>query len=162
MARVHTSIAAKDYPAHGIKKGDRYWHWTPYRQPRRMSATQPRPSQTETNDTKADLYSIQEGMSDSLAAALKLEAFEDRLEAVKGAVEAAHDDSEMVYEAFNEKADNIEDGFGHETMQSEELREWADEVESWRDELGDLEPDSDDPDFDLEDFVASIPEGPQF
>ena len=163
MARVRTSVAAKDYPAYGIKKGDTYWHWTPYRQKRRMSATPPRPSQTETNETKADLYGIQEEMSDSLAAALKLETFEDRLEAVKAAVEAAHEDSEGVYEAFNEKADNIEDGFGHETTQSEELREWADEVESWRDELDDYkEPESDDPDFDLENFVASIPDGPQF
>ena len=69
----------------------------------------------------------------------------------------------MVYEAFNEKADNIEDGFGHETMQSEELREWADEVESWRNELEDYqEPESDDPDFDLETFVSDIPTGPQF
>ena len=163
MARVRTSVAAKAYPAHGIKKGDTYWHWPPYRQKRRISATRPRASETETNETKADLYAIQEGMSDSLAAAMKLEAFEDRLEAVKGAVEAAYEDSEMVYDTFNEKADNIEDGFDHETMQSQELREWADEVESWRDELEDCkEPESDDPDFDLEDFVANIPEGPQF
>ena len=153
MARVHTAIAAKDYPNHGISRGDKYWHWTPYRQPRRLSKTMPRPSQTESNDTKANLYSIEEGLTDSLNVATTLEE-------LRTAIAIAIEECEIVSDEFNEKADNIADGFGHETMQSEEIRGWAEEVDSWKNDLDsiDLEPDEDNPDFDFKELVSEIPE----
>ena len=156
MARVHTAIAAKDYPAQGISKGDKYWHWTPYRQPRRLSKTMPRPSQTESNDTKASLYIVVEGLTDSINVATTVQE-------IREAVESAISECETVCDEFNEKADNIEDGFGHETMQSEEIRSWAEEVEEWKNELESIdlpddEPDEDNPDFDFKVLVSEIPE----
>lgn len=51
-----------------------------------------------------------------------------------------------------ESADNIESGFGHETFQSEELREQASELEGWADEAESWqspdEPDEDELDLD--------------
>jgi hypothetical protein len=153
MARVRTAVAAKDYPDHGISKGDRYWHWTPYRQKRRISKTAPRASQTESNDTKANLYSIEESLQDSLGAATTVAE-------VKEAVEHAKDECETVVDDFNEKADNLEEGFGHETMQSADIRGWGEEVESWQNDLDsmDLEPDQDDPDFDLQAMIQEVPQ----
>jgi hypothetical protein len=152
MARVHTAIAAKDYPDHGISKGDRYWHWTPYRQKRRISKTPPRASQVESNDTKANLYAIDEGLRDSLVAATTMEE-------VQTAVQDAINNLDDVIDEFNEKADNIEDGFGHETSQSEELRGWAEEVESWKGDLDshDLDPEDED---DLQSVIEGVPEAP--
>ena len=153
MARVHTAIAAKDYPDHGISKGDKYWHWTPYRQKRRLSKTPPRASQVESNDTKANLYSITEGLMDSVNMATTVEE-------IKTAVASAIEECDTVYDEFNEKADNLEEGFGHETQQSEEIRGWAEEVESWKNDLDsvDLEPDEDNQDFDFQEMIQEIPE----
>jgi hypothetical protein len=38
-------------------------------------------------------------------------------------------------EEKGEAADNMEEGFGHETYQSQEIREQADQLESWADEV---------------------------
>jgi hypothetical protein len=51
---------------------------------------------------------------------------------------ALNDAAEAVREIASEKeegADNIESGFGHETQQSEELREIAEQLNSWADEI---------------------------
>ena len=58
-------------------------------------------------------------------------------------------------EQKNESADNIESGFGHETYQSEELRDTASQLEDWASEIESWqtpdEPDEEDLDFDFED-----------
>lgn len=54
--RVQTKLARKDYPQDGIKKGDTYYKWTPYRQKPRCSKTMPSRSQLTSNDALAQTY----------------------------------------------------------------------------------------------------------
>lgn len=52
--------------------------------------------------------------------------------------EALSDAAEQVRDLANEKseaADSLESGFGHETYQSEEIRQTADDLESWADDI---------------------------
>ena len=51
---------------------------------------------------------------------------------------------------YEESADNIEDGFGHETSQSDELRECAFEVDSFADDVASIEIEE------PEDFVSGL------
>lgn len=135
MPRVETSIAAKDYPNQGIKKGEKYWHWTPYRQAKRRSKTPPRPSQYESNETKAQVYSACESLEDFLRDADDSTSAED----IQGAIDDCKTAAEEAKDAMEEKASNIEDGFGHETEQSTQFREWAEMIETWISELEGIE-----------------------
>jgi len=56
-------------------------------------------------------------------------------ESANDALGTAADALESVYEDYRESASNIEDGFGHETQQSQELNETADEIEAWAEEV---------------------------
>jgi hypothetical protein len=132
MPRVHTATAAKDYPAEGIQKGERYWYWTPYRARRQMSKTQPMPSQVESNPTRSSYIALQEAASLDIDQAATIEDIRD-------ALENARSDAENIAEELREKASNIEDGFGHETEMSDQFNQQADEVESWADELTSLD-----------------------
>lgn len=159
MPRVNTAIAAKDYPEQGIKKGDKYWHWTPFRGCKHRSATMPRPSQVEPNEQRANIYGATESLSDFLVNALAHP--EDITVAdIEQAVEDAKEIAETAAEEANEKADNMEEGFGHETEQSQGIREMAEEIENWVNELESFSVDPDDTEStltEMEDLTA----GPQ-
>ena len=127
MARVHTAIARKDYPNSGIKKGDKYWYWTPYRSGKRMSATLPKPSQTESNATRSSYLALQEAAEADIETAATVAD-------VIAVLEAAADEATDIAEELREKAQNIEDGFQHSTTQSDDFNQYADDVESWADE----------------------------
>mgnify|MGYP003147572895 FL=1 len=139
MPRVHSAVAAKDYPNQGIQKGERYFYWTPFRAGKRMSKTPPTPSQVESNPTRAEYLALQEGLAIDIEQA---ESIED----IIAILENATSEFEGIVYGLREKADNIEDGFGHETEMSMQFNEQADEVENWISELAnpDLpqEPDS--------------------
>jgi rubrerythrin len=82
-------------------------------------------------------------ISDSLAAQLQQVAHEfgEGLNDVTSAddvtelLETAANSVREIAEVKRESAQNMEDGFGHPTPQSEELEEQADELESWADEI---------------------------
>jgi len=57
------------------------------------------------------------------------------VEAWESLAEALGDQIEECAELYEESASNIEDGFGHEVPMSEELREKADMVREWADEV---------------------------
>lgn len=62
--------------------------------------------------------------------------------------EASSNAAEQIRELAEEKrsgADNIRDGFGHDTFVSEELDSTADTLEQWADEIDDFEPEPGDP-----------------
>ena len=153
MVKIHTAKAGKDYPSASIKKGDRYYYWYFYKQPARMSLLYPRASETESNPTKAQLYHVTEKLMDQAEQSTTPEEIAD-------AVIEAIEECDPIIEEFEEKAQNIEDGFGHEMPVCEELREWAEQVNEWKADLEsmDINPDVDDEEFDLEDMVQSIPQ----
>jgi len=64
MARVYfVKKAMKDNPA--VKKGEPYYHWTPYRSSTRYSAKPPRPSQL-CSGKKSEVMAAQETAGDAL------------------------------------------------------------------------------------------------
>ena len=60
MPRVHERRAGKDYPEHGIKKGDTYYAWSFYRQKERKSKTRPKPSQLTNVASESTMLSAYE------------------------------------------------------------------------------------------------------
>jgi archaellum component FlaC len=61
----HVKAARKDYPAHGIKKGDEYWWWQGAYKPKQFSKTPPKPSQVVGSEYLKTIYGMQEGLSES-------------------------------------------------------------------------------------------------
>lgn len=155
MPRVFTSVAAKDYPTDGITKGATYFYWTPYRGRKRRSATRPRPSQVEPNETKASVYATVEALSDFLANANDETPIDD----VRELIDQCKSTAEDAVQEMEEKADNIEDGFGHETQQSGEFREWGESIQDWANELDNIDTEAEVPDI-LEE-LSGIDGGPE-
>lgn len=84
----------------------------------------------------ATIYAAQETAEEDLAK-LSVDSAEDTGEAEEALNDIASMFAEALQEAvdsYEESASNIEDGFGHETYQSEELRQKSEDVSSWADE----------------------------
>jgi RecJ-like exonuclease len=65
---------------------------------------------------------------------------------VQSALQSAADEIRSLAEEKREGAQNIEEGFGHETEKSQELNDIADQLDSWADEVENADvPDLSDP-----------------
>jgi len=96
-----------------------------------------KPSELTSSHHLATIYAAQEDAEASMAN-LAVSSVGETVEVAEQLQEIAETFSEAIMEAnesYTESADNIEEGFGHETYQSEELREKAEAVESWADEV---------------------------
>jgi hypothetical protein len=100
------------------------------------------PASHRTTSRMGAIYDAQTQLGNDLAQA-------EDFDSIREVLEAFAQEVRQVAEEYGESADNMESGFGHETYQSQELRErsealegWADEIEQW-DFSGD-EPDQDD------------------
>ena len=139
MARYFTAKAAKDYPQHGIKKGDTYYYWTPgFRGVKQMSLKPPRQSQLTTSKMSA-AYAAGEALDDAIGEA-------SCIEDITSAMEQAIDDIRSVAEEYDEAA-NATTGNGNRVPNADEMEEkaqglndWADSLESDKDEIESLEP----------------------
>jgi hypothetical protein len=110
-----------------------------------------RPSDQTTSPHLQTIYAAQEAAEDALAQVPEA-TLTDLAEIVREYANGVREASE----SYTESADNMEDGFGHETQQSEEIREKAeacesaaDEIESMADEIEGM----DDPDADESEFA---------
>lgn len=110
----------------------------------------PRRSDLTTSAFWGAIYSAQEAFTDA-----DKSTPENAADALREMAESLREAGEIRTDA----ADNIEDGFGHPTYQSDELREegdsityWADEVESAADDL-ESEAEDEDRDGDVEDMI---------
>lgn len=110
-----------------------------------------RPSMMTTSPHLSALYAAQEAAEDALGTGDDL-GLADISQIVRDYAEAVRE----VGAGYRESAEAIVDGFGHETYQSEEIAEKADECESAADTIesaaDDIE-DLDDPDADESEFV---------
>lgn len=127
MSRLHfVKAAAKNYPEAGIAKGDSYYWWQGYRQPRRLSKERPRPSQVASSEYEQSVLALIEGLEDSE------HSWEegDRDELV-GELESIRDQEQ-------DKFDNMPEGFqqGEVGMKIEERISVLDE---WISELGNID-----------------------
>lgn len=130
-----------------ICKGDSYKWWAnmlpggrgSFRNIRCMSAAcHPRPSEM-TPGRRGELYAIQENAEDALDTLGAFEVIDD-LEVI--AADAAEALRELAQDMID-SADNMEDGFGHATERSDELRERGDNLTNYADDVESV--DLDDP-----------------
>lgn len=99
--RVHTKKAAKDYPEHGIKKGETYFTWAFFRQRAQKSKTYPTRSQLTQDEAKQKAYDAFDGFS--LTAEMSAED-------VSGAIQSIADELNEAASLFEEKFENIPEG----------------------------------------------------
>jgi hypothetical protein len=128
MARVNSAVAAKDYPHKGIKKGDTYYFWQLYKQPKQMSLTRPRPSQLTGSDKLSRAYAAGEQMEDIVGEATTIE---DIAQALRDAADQVRE----VSDEYGESADNMEEAFPNGSPTIELCRENQDNLAGYADEL---------------------------
>lgn len=144
MARVHhVKKARKDNKV--CKKGESYYHWTPYGSGKRYSKTYPRGSQL-CSGRKSEVMASQEGLADDLEAASDAEA-------IKAACENCAEAFRGQGEEYNESAENMREYFP-DSEQADNMEEMGNSLETQADELEGL-------DFDApEEFDDHEPEEP--
>lgn len=94
-----------------------------------------------TSSKMAGVYSAQEQLDDQLGSCESVDDF-------MALRDDLADQIESVGEEYKEAAQNIVDGFGHETMQSDELEEKGDSLIEWAEEIRnvDFDEEPDEPD----------------
>lgn len=142
MPRVHTQKANKDYPEHGIKKGDTYYWWKFRYGGKRKSKTYPKPSQLTNSDFLQRIYGVQEEIGE-LSSGVFSDAseFADKVEELKGQVEELRDESE---EKRSNMPDHLQDVGSGEMLQNrydscEEMVSEFDNIDTDYDEPSDEE-----------------------
>lgn len=102
-----------------------------------------KPSELESNPRRASIMEAEEAVGDAVD-----QLAEGEYSALAEALREAKSTLETIKDELEDGANNIEDGFGHETQQSEEmhdqasqLEEWMDEIEGAADEIESMEPD---------------------
>lgn len=161
MPRVHTvKKAAKDYPEHGIAKGDTYYWWEFRYGGKRMSKTPPRASQL-TQSKMSGAYAAMEGLEDACAAA-------SCPDDIASACREAGDALREVAEEYREGVQNMPEGLqqGQTAQDSEEkadnLDATADELDLAADEIDALSASDYGPEGgEVEDFDSLSEEGQQ-
>jgi hypothetical protein len=154
MARITNVAKAQkdqgncDHCHKPINKGDAYFWvalkpstYSSIKKKRHLGCPTWRPSELTFSPTKSALYAGLEAAEDQLQEA-------SCVDDVRSALEAAADCVREVAQMFEESADNMEDGFGHETEKSTELRERGEELSGHADEI--------------EDYMNDLPEQPEW
>lgn len=129
MARAtHVKKARKDNKAHGIKKGEEYWHWS-FRvglsSVKHFSKTPPRPSQLTNSEFMSAALALEEEIGDLRASATLAD---DRDEIVGRINELADEEDGKV----SNMPDSLQQGETGTMMteRAETLRAWAQELEA--------------------------------
>lgn len=124
MSQLHfVKAAAKNYPQANIAKGESYYWWQGYRQPRQMSKERPKPSQIASSEYERSVLSLVEGLEESV------DWDEGDRDQLVSELEAIRDEEQ-------DKFDNLPEGFqtGDTGVKIEErisaLDEWISELES--------------------------------
>lgn len=138
MARVFTAKANKDYPQHGIVKGDTYYYWTPgFRGTKQMSKTPPKQSQLTTSKMSA-AYAASESLSEALEAAGSIEDLTNALEEAVDAIRAVAEEYTEASEATTGNGNRVPNADEMEEK-AQELNDWADSIESDKSEVEGLD-----------------------
>lgn len=127
--RVYTKRAAKDYPEHGIKKGETYYEWCHYRQKPQKSLTPPTESQLTADPDLAEAMRAFENLDPTGEY-----GEEDVRELISG-LEECRDN-------VQERLDNVPDGLRDGSPLNEKLEALESTIsnlESLADDLGSAE-----------------------
>lgn len=130
MARIKYQQARKDYPAYGIKKGDKYYYARvktgPYSSREIRQLTPIRRSQMTSSDFLSQFYGLQERLEDL--------GSKPCLAELEGELSSISDDARALGEEQQEKFDNMPDSLqGGSTGEQVEGRATA--MDSWADSL---------------------------
>jgi hypothetical protein len=150
LPKVHyVKRAGKDYPEHGIKKGEGYYWWKNLHGPKQFSKTKPNMSQTVASEKLAELFAIDEARQDfcnSLNISDGILSPRSFIENLSDTLTELAERLRNLGERYMESADNIEKGFGWETEQSlgirgrgKELSNSADEWENLADDIREID-----------------------
>lgn len=122
MARVKKRKANKDYPDHGIKKGDTYYTWQLYRQRPRKQLTYPRRSQLTGSSFLQTIYDI---VDVELVQAQERSDFESIAESIRAAGEECES-------SRSNMPDHLQDADSGTLLQArvDSCSEWADAVDT--------------------------------
>ncbi len=117
-----------------------------------------RPSEATGSPVLQVLYGAQEAAADELGELMPPDTSDDAesvLDELKAILSTYAEGVREAGEMRTEAADNIEDGFGHETLQSEELRDEGQELEDHADDCESVE-------YDLDSFDTDVLEDTEF
>lgn len=134
MPRVnYVKAARKDYPSHGIKKGESYYWWKFRYGGKHKSRTMPRQSQLTQSDKLSRVYEAQESVDDATgldaAAYSSPDDYADAVESVADIWRSAAETLREVAEEYEESASNMEEYF-QGSSQVDEIREKGDNLQS--------------------------------
>lgn len=134
MARAtFVKAARKDYPDHGIKKGDSYYHWAFMSGgrggPKRFSKTPP----TRQQLTQSEFYSAQYDLEDRIGDLTGTKA-----EGLEGERDSIADDIEALGEEQEEKLQNMPEGL-QQGSTGEMLQSRKDGCDQWAQDLRNVE-----------------------
>lgn len=109
MARANfVKAARKDYPDHGIRKGESYYWWQFQFGPKHYSKTPPKASQLTRSEFASTLLSAEEQFHELKADAYdSVESFKEAVDAIKGDLESLRDDTD---EKFNNMPESLQQG----------------------------------------------------
>lgn len=132
VARVHHVLKArKDYPEHGIKKGEPYYWWKPNFGRKHFSKTMPKPSQTTSSEFMSTVLGVEESLAE-----LNLESD------FKSEIETAVSDLENLRDETQDKLDNMPEGL-QQGDTGQLLQERVDEIDSMINDLEGIDTDID-------------------
>ncbi len=130
MPKVKQVTARKDYPDHGIKKGQAHFTWSLMTGPRSSRTFRqiepPRPSQLTTSEFKGNLFAIEEDLAN---------ATQD--EGLPDTIQEFADNLRTLGEEQNEKFENMPEGL-QQGSTGELLEGRATSCEEYADSLGEI------------------------
>lgn len=137
MPRVHTSKARRDYPEHGIKRGDTYYHWSFYRGPKMMSKERPKGSQLTQREELVAMLEAQEAVGELDWSAENRESLASE---VRAAAEKLGEAASYADDKYGNLPENFQNGDQGSFLQnfSSECQDAQSELESIADALEDL------------------------
>lgn len=141
MARAtFVKKAAKDYPEHGIKKGESYWWWSFRFGGKFYSKKEPRPSQLTQSEFASTVLALQEAADDD--GPTTIEEFESKRDELVSSLQDLASET-------REKFDNMPEGLQQGDTGSL-LEERADAVDQAESDISCVEVDFDESDFEIE------------
>lgn len=150
MAKAnYVKAARKDYPEHGIKKGEPYWWWRLYKRAKRYSKTKPRRSQLTGSEFLGDVYDLE----DEIEAAAP-QSHEELQELINDWVDRVNRLAEDAQERLDNMPEGLQQGDSGQLLEERisACEEWASNLESI-----DCEPPEEEEDID-DDLEAKIEE----
>lgn len=136
MPKVTQKVARKDYPDHGIKRGDTYYTWKFYRGAKRMSKVRPRGSQLTQREDYGALREAQEALG-AWESDRRTELVDEVAQAI-GSLETARDAAQGKYDNLPEVWQSGQKGDDLSNF-VQECEDAISELEGIKDDLEDTE-----------------------